>query len=92
MRLARLICRKDSWKSDARCQSKAGRVGDIDWACGEDEKCLNLPPPPKKCDKEPVLEGVEGSDHGASRRLGRVCAAGPSRLTLERTAAAPGIQ
>lgn len=44
MRLARLICRKDSWKSDGRCQSKAGRVGDIDWACGEDEKCLNLPP------------------------------------------------
>lgn len=48
--------------------------------------------PPPKCDKEPVLEGVEGSDHGASRRLGRVCAAGPSRLTLKRTAAAPGIQ
>lgn len=38
---------------------------------------------PPKCDKEPVLEGVEGSDHGASRRLGRVCAAGPSRLTLK---------
>lgn len=47
---------------------------------------------PPKCDKEPVLEGVEGSDHGASRRLGRVCAAGPSRLTLKRTAAALGIQ
>lgn len=50
---------------------------------------------PPKCDKEPVLEGVEGvegSDHGASRRLARVCAAGPSRLTLKRTAAALGIQ